>query len=80
MWIRTDFKTIQNLDGKSYWQTKIFDYYDCVVRKNDFDNIIHYNKQGNNADSYEGYVSIYPSIPYRAGESRLDYVCSQAGQ
>lgn len=86
-WWKIDYHQAQELSyGKKYWQTKIFDYYDCVARKTAYDYAVIYDKQDNYVYSSEKHISTYSSkdwnrvVPDTVGEHQLDYVCSQAGQ
>ncbi|STZ01530.1 Uncharacterised protein [Moraxella lacunata] len=86
-WVKRDYHQAQELsNGKKYWQTRAFSYYDCVARKSDFDYVIYYDKQSNSVDSFKRYVSTHSSkdwtraVPDTVGEGKLDYACSQAGR
>lgn len=84
-WIRRDFKTAQNLDGKTYWQTKTLDYYDCVNQKWNFSSLMLYDKQGNNVGSATYPISFYNSqnwrdvIPDTVGDEQFTMACQLAG-
>lgn len=73
-------------NGRTFWVTKSFEYFDCRAYKNTFDNIIAYDNQGNFVGSERYSVSTYSSAnweryaPNSSGSSKINYVCIQARQ
>lgn len=50
-------------NGRTFWVTKSFEYFDCRSYKNTFDNIIAYDNQGNFVGSERyGYLRIHRQI------------------
>lgn len=83
-WTRYDFHQAQDVgDGKSYWQTKSLNYYDCSARSITYDHAIAYGKEGNQVHRSEQDVSTHSSqtwdkvAPNSMGEMLLDHACSQ---
>lgn len=84
-WTRTNYKTAQNLDGKTFWQAKALHHYDCTNQKWDWSREVAYDKQDNSVWSETYPISFYHSqgwfdvIPDSAGEANFKMACQLAG-
>lgn len=84
-WTQIELKQAQDLDGKKYWTTTSFKYFDCRARKSDTEYIAFYDKQGGvvysgNTSSFSRYSSANWErvIPGTTGETIFNFVCAYA--
>lgn len=85
-WIRRDFKTAQtSFSGKTFWQAKTLNHYDCTNQKSDWSSSVFYDRQGNIVWSGTYPISFYSSqswrdiVPDTVGEDELAMACQLAG-
>lgn len=84
-WVRYDYKTVQNVDGITYWESKALRHYDCTQQKWDLSRLASYDKQGNNVGSATKPISFYSSqnwqdvIPDSVVEAEFTMACQLAG-
>lgn len=83
-WTKYDFKQASTIGGKSYWQGKSFNYYDCQNQKWTFDNVIYYDKKGKVVDSFSKSISNSSSDTWgvvldTTGEAMLTTACGFFG-
>lgn len=85
-WIQMELKQAQDAgDGKKYWSSKEFRYFDCRARKSVIEYGITYDKQGRvvwsvNHPLFSRYSSANWErvIPDSTGETVLNIVCAYA--
>lgn len=84
-WTRYDLATADTINGKSYWQIKDFEYFDCKNQRLSAEQFAFYDKKGNSVYSGSVYVPTSDSstwdrvAPDTAAEADLKTACAYAG-